>query len=92
MTDSKDDSDVEILECEEGSVKPKLQIFDGNVVISQELTVEEVHSLLAQINSRLVANSDDFPNLTASKDDGSEVEVKSSVFKGYTQYIEVESN
>lgn len=58
---------------------PLLQIFDGNVVISQELSIEEVQNLLYQINSKLQSqnnvNSTDFPNITFSKEENSDVEI-----------------
>lgn len=58
---------------------PLLQIFDGNVVISQELSIEEVQNLLTQINSKLQnqnsVNSADFPNITFSKEENSDVEI-----------------
>ncbi|EEB17455.1 hypothetical protein Phum_PHUM466510 [Pediculus humanus corporis] len=58
---------------------PLLQIFDGNVVISQELSIEEVQNLLFQINSKLQnqtsVNSTDFPNVTFSKEETSDVEI-----------------
>ncbi|KAK6618300.1 hypothetical protein RUM44_002752 [Polyplax serrata] len=84
------DTDVEIIDdCdndkskvkEGGSKKetPLLQIFDGNVVISQELSIEEVQNLLHQINSKLQnqndVNSTDFPNITFSKEENSDVEI-----------------
>lgn len=58
---------------------PLLQIFDGNVVISQELSIEEVQNLLSQINSKLQSqnsvNSADFPNITFSKEENSDIEI-----------------
>lgn len=73
------DSPVRKLRNSNKKETPLLQIFDGNVVISQELSIEEVQNLLTQINSRLQnqnsVNSADFPNITFSKEENSDIEI-----------------